>query len=314
MSSEKIRLSNVLLDVGTNELEIVEFCLADSFYGINVMKVREIIRCPENIVAVPHAHPAVDGVINVRGTIIPVVNLARQFGIDDTKATKAVQRIIISQFNKLTIGFLVSSVSRIHRFSWQQVVAPSGMISNGDTYVVSMVKMDEKIILLLDFEKIAFDVSPEARPPQVEASPVKELPAAFDRSAKTILVAEDSKFLRAVMVEALSKLGYKVIATSDGEEAWQEFETHNANNAAGGVPIDLLVSDIEMPRMDGLHLVRKIKVSNGFRKVPCIVFSSMINTDLSQRCAAIGVDVTITKPEISKLVEAVEGHFNQGRA
>ena len=146
--------------IQTNELQIVEFFIGQEFYGINVAQVREIIRGNCSLVPVPDAPASIIGVVNLRGRIIPVVDLARHLH-NDVKGKDVASRIIIAEFNKMTIGFLVSGVTRVHRISGKQVESPSEIIQTKNAYTVSIVKIEEKILFLLDFEKITLTINPD---------------------------------------------------------------------------------------------------------------------------------------------------------
>ncbi len=304
---EKMKENEILLETGTNELEIVVFRIGEEFYGINVAKVREIIRGDIKIVPVPDGHSSLAGVVNIRGKIIPVVNLAKYLNIY-TECEKKASRIIISEFNKIHAGFLVDEVTRIHRISWQQVEPPSGLINSQEGNTVGVVKIEEHILFLLDFEKIASIINPGSG---IEGASLANIgDVNFDRGTKNILIAEDSAFIRSLLVDSLRQAGYKVQEFQDGREAWTHIEqiSKDANAETMTDHCNLLITDIEMPQMDGLHLIKRIKESESIKKLPCIVFSSMISPELSVKCKQIGAVDQITKPELDHLVKLVDTH------
>lgn len=307
MAEEKSKMTNILLEAGTNELEIVEFMVGPSYYGINVAKVREIIRYPENVIEVPNTNAAIEGIINLRGNVIPIINLARHLG-KETNEEKKDTRIIVCEFNKFTVGFWVSSVARIHRLSWKQIESPSEVITAGETFVTAVVRLEDKLILLLDFEKITADINPACGMEGVDKTNYMANTVSFDRSTKNIIVAEDSPFIRNMIVEYLTAAGYQVTITTNGKEAWDIIngfrKAADFKNIADH--INLMITDIEMPQMDGLHLIKNVKSDDKLKKLPCIVFSSLINEELSTKCQSVGADGEITKPEIAHLVELVD--------
>lgn len=306
MKDEKSEMTNILLEAGTNELEIVEFKIGECYYGINVAKVQEIIRFPEALVDVPNSHNSVEGIMNLRGNVVPIMNLPKHLGKAPV-VNQASSRIIVSEFNKFTVGFWVDSVSRIHRLSWNQVESPSGVFSSGETYVVAVVKMDDRIILLLDFEKITSDISPECGLQKAEVVDYKANSVSFDRKTKTILVAEDSTFIRDMILEYLKAAGYNTHSVTNGQEAWDIMSEFSGNSASKVEDkYQLLITDIEMPMMDGLHLIKNIKEDRNLKHVPCVVFSSMITDELCLKCKSVGADGEITKPEIENLVDLVD--------
>lgn len=149
----------ILLESGTNELEIVEFEVGNSVFGINVIKVKEIIQ-PIPITFIPHAHPNVEGIIQLRGEVLPVVDMVKVLGLS-TDNRSAEQKFIVAEFNKQTVVFHVDSVSQIHRISWEQIEKPSEMYQGGNSQIIGVIKYQGQMILLLDFEKIVLDINPD---------------------------------------------------------------------------------------------------------------------------------------------------------
>jgi two-component system, chemotaxis family, chemotaxis protein CheV len=307
---DKKDMTNILLEAGTNELEIVEFSIGESFYGINVAKVREIIRFPKEIVSVPNSHDSLEGIINLRDMVVPIVNLPKHLG--KTMKFKAQDtRIIISEFNRFSIGFWVDEVARIHRISWNQVEKPSDILTAGDNYVVAVIKMEEKIVLLLDYEKITADISPEAGMRAIkDADFVPDEAVSFDRKTRCILVAEDSVFIRNTILDYLHSAGYKTVAAANGQEAWDILLSYTKKTGFSKIEdsIQLVITDIEMPQVDGLHLIKNIKNNKELQGLPCVVFSSMISPELALKCKAVGAAAEITKPEINRLIALVDTH------
>jgi two-component system chemotaxis response regulator CheV len=298
--------TGILLEAGTNELEIVEFSIGDALYGINIAKVREIIKAHIELVPVPDSHPSIEGAINLRGSIIAVVNLARHLKVN-VDLNKKVNRIIIAEFNRIVIGFLVSAVARIHRISWKDVEQPSQMLQTEQGYTVGIVKIEDRVIFLLDFEKISSHINPRAHltaPRDDEYS----APASVDRAAKKILVVEDSDFIRGMIVDHLHKAGYNVETAVNGEEAWNRLAgaTERADFQGIGQYFNAMVTDIEMPQMDGLHLIKRVKEDARLRQLPCIAFSSLITKELMAKCRSVGSDGEISKPEINQLVSLLD--------
>ena len=299
----KNKKREILLESGTNELEIVEFQIKDESYGINIAKVREIIKADLEIVPVPDAHPSISGVINLRGNIIPVIDLGKHLHANISYDMHT-SRIIVAEFNQLVVGFWVTSVDRIHRLSWKEVERPSEMLQTGEGYSVGVIKIEGKILFLLDFEKIAGEINPAAGIAAQSATPTSDT----DRASKMILVAEDSTFVKQAIVDKLTTAGYQVDSVDDGEKAWEKIA--QALNSPGFKQINdyynLLVTDIEMPRVDGLHLIKRIKDDPKLRKLPCIAFSSMISSEIAQKCKSVGSDGEIAKPDINELVSLVD--------
>jgi len=300
------RKQGILLEAGTNELEIVEFFMGNEFYGINVAKVREIIRGNCQIVPVPDAPESIVGVVNLRGKIIPVVDLALHLNID-VKRGERTSRIIIAEFNKMTVGFWVSGVTRVHRLSWKQVESPDGLIQTKNAYTVGIVKIEDRILFLLDFEKIASVINPASGIQSETSHPIADELKSL-RSLKKLIVVEDSSFTANLLQKSLSNAGYNAEVFNNGQQAWDALE--KIANLSDFRKIEdhyhLMITDLEMPQMDGLHLVKRVKDNPLLKRLPCVVFSSLISVEQSLKCQSVGADGQITKPDIDALIKLVD--------
>ncbi|WP_017727496.1 chemotaxis protein [Halalkalibacterium ligniniphilum] len=294
--------AGILLESGTNELEIVMFSIGQGTYGINVLKVREIIN-PLPITETPNSHPHMEGIIRLRQEVIPVVNLASVLNLPPS-ATPEHDKFIISELNQMKVAFHVHNVSRIHRISWEQIEKPSELSQGEQAHTIGIVKLEDEMSLLLDFEKIVVDINPEAG---LSVERVRAL-GPRERSQKRILVAEDSAILRKLLRETLTEAGYGNLQFfENGKAAWEYLETivnDHGENASDHV--QLIISDIEMPQMDGHHLTTRIKTDPFLSKVPVIIFSSLITDDLFHKGEKVGADAQISKPEIVQLVEKID--------
>lgn len=301
--------TDILLDSGTNELEIVEFLIGENTYGINVAKVREIIKFPDATVPVPNEHPSLDGIVDLRGQVVPIINMQRHLGLIDDM-DKSSSYVIVSEFNKTMVGFCVSKVVGIQRLSWQQIEHLAGMVSSDAGSVTAVIKLEDRMILLLDFEKITSDIYPDSGM-KSEAENIKtEAEQGVDRSAHTVFVVEDSNYINKIIVTTLEKAGYKVMSANDGQTAWNKLTSiiNSDNFHAIDDHINIIISDIEMPQMDGLHLIKNIKNNDMLRHIPCIVFSSLISTEMSLKCDSVGADAQMSKPELARLVDLVDSY------
>ncbi|MEE8483623.1 MAG: chemotaxis protein [Nitrospinota bacterium] len=307
--------TDMLLESGTNELEIVEFRIdfkrpdgevMHGYYGVNVGKVREIIRTPESFSDVPKSHPAVAGMINLRGKIIPVIDLPIWLNKDDPNMKR--ERVIITEFNNVTNGFMVHTASRIHRVSWDKVESPSGIMNQAERECVTgLLKFDEKIIMLLDFERIVSEIFPGM---SFTSKPIK---TEKRRNGKTIFVVEDSAFVRQQMVGILKTAGYRVFMAENGLEALNKLTGIADDSMKKSIPIErylnLIISDVEMPKMDGLHLTMKIKDNPILKNIPVVVFSSMVNVENKKKWASLGAVDFIGKPDIDRLVHIIDSQL-----
>ncbi|MCS1383852.1 chemotaxis protein CheV [Lysinibacillus sphaericus] len=291
----------ILLESGTNELEIVEFEVANNKFGINVIKVKEIIQ-PIPVTFIPHAHPHVEGIIQLRGEVLPVVDMLRVLGIQSAERNPQ-QKYIVAEFNKQRVVFHVDNVTQIHRISWDQIEKPSDMYQGGTSQVIGVIKQNEQMILLLDFEKIMVDINPESG---INVESVKKL-GKRERSEKRILIAEDSPLLRKLLFDTMKEAGYENVEFfENGRDAYEYLDSlaKSGNNVTEH--IQLVVTDIEMPQMDGHHLTRKIKEHPDLQKLPVIIFSSLITDDLRHKGDQVGAEDQISKPEIAELILRVD--------
>jgi two-component system chemotaxis response regulator CheV len=290
----------ILLESGTNEFEIIEFTVDNTNYGINVAKVREIVD-DMPVTRLAKAHPYVDGVFSLRDKVIPLVNLRRCLASNNEEAKN--HKIIVCEINNIFIGFKVDEVSRIYRIFWTQM-EPVPEIAGSDL-VVGIVKMDERLIILLDFEKIISDISPEMNE-KLMAVPASTSELVKIRNTKTILIAEDSRLLREMMLNTLHTAGYNTIVTENGQEAWDKLLSLITSESPVEDYVQLVITDIEMPKMDGHHLTKKIKEHVQLKELPVVIFSSLINVNMKRKGEALGAYAQITKPEIEQLIGIID--------
>ena len=292
--------TNILLESGTNELEILEFALGDNHYGINVAKIREILQY-QQVTPVPNTHPSVEGIFMPRDTMITVINLRRCLGMDDGTEEGL---FIITNFNKLDIAFHVDQVIGIHRVSWEEIIKPDSTIngSNGASVSTGVIKMNERLVVILDFESIVASISPETGLRVADIDNLQER----TRSDSSILVAEDSPLLSKLITDCLRKAGYQeLIVTGNGQEAWDKI-CEFKNNGTLLDKVNLIITDIEMPQMDGHRLTKLCKSDDTIKKIPLIIFSSLVNEEMRRKGEQLGADAQLTKPEIGMLVDAVD--------
>ncbi|MCT8137942.1 chemotaxis protein CheV [Anaerobacillus sp. CMMVII] len=291
----------ILLESGTNELEVIVFAIGEGVFGINVMKVREIIK-PLPVTKVPNSHPSVEGIIRLRDEILPVVDLAKVVGFPASKQPEQ-DKLIVAELNKLKIAFHVHSVSRIHRISWEQIEKPTKLSQGLEGATIGVIKMEDQMILLLDYEKIVVDISPEAG---INIGQLKSL-GQRQRSEKKIMIAEDSPILRKLLEDTLTQAGYKNLQFfEDGKQAWDYLEKLGESTDLVTEFPHLIISDIEMPKMDGHHLTKRIKEDKVLNAIPVVIFSSLITGDLFHKGERVGANAQVSKPEIVNLVETID--------
>lgn len=287
----------ILLESGTNELEIVEFEVANNKFGINVIKVKEIIQ-PIPVTFIPHVHPHVEGIIQLRGEVLPVVDMLKVLGIP-TENRNPQQKYIVAEFNKQRVVFHVDNVTQIHRISWDQIEKPSDMYQGGSSQVIGVIKSQDEMILLLDFERIMVDINPES---SISVDDVKKL-GKRERTEKKVIIAEDSPLLRKLLFDTMNEAGYaNTEFFENGRDAYDYLETLAKADKQIENHVQLVITDIEMPQMDGHHLTKKIKSHPDLKKLPVIIFSSLITDDLRHKGEQVGAEEQISKPEIAELI------------
>ncbi|MBR6536828.1 MAG: chemotaxis protein CheV [Lachnospiraceae bacterium] len=292
--------TGILLESGTNELEILEFRIGANHYGINVAKVREILPFKEPT-PIPNAHPCIEGIFMPRDEIITIVDLAKHLNMPASGGT--MDMYIVTNFNKLNIGFHVHNVVGISRVSWSDISKPDATLSgNGTGVATGIIKLDGKLIIILDFEKIISDISPETG---LKVSEIDQL-GPRERNTAPILIAEDSALLGKLISESLSKAGYtNLTMTTNGQEAWDRLNQYK-NEGVLDQRVRLIITDIEMPQMDGHRLTKLVKDSTAFAHIPVMIFSSLVNDEMRKKGEALGADAQLSKPEIGHLVEAID--------
>ena len=294
--------TKILLESGTNELEIMEFTVGGELFGINIAKIREIMRAQETK-RMPNSHNFVEGIFKQRGEVITVIDLAKCLNIERSE-NKSHDIFILTHFNKLNFAFRVESVVGIDRVSWEDIKKPDKVIYRGeDSVATAIAEYKDRLITILDFEKIIADISPET---SITLDRLDELGDRVE-SQKKILVAEDSMMLSNLIIGFLHKSGYKnTVKFNNGKEAW-DYLTEAKNS---GLPISnyasCIVSDIEMPLMDGHRLTKLVKSDEKLKDIPVILFSSLISDELRIKGKEVGADEQITKPEIVELVNIID--------
>lgn len=294
--------TEILLESGTNEIEIMQFTINDELYGINVAKVREIMMA-DKVKPVPHSHSAVEGIFKPRDILLTVVDLPKYLTREVCEKHSR-DLFIVTNFNKMHIAFRVHSVVGISRISWTDIQKPDNTISHGEEGVATgIAQCGENLVTILDFEKIVAEIAPETG---IQVDEIEKMGERYERDEQIIL-AEDSILLTRMIMDSLSKAGYlNVTNFNNGKEAWDYLEelkaTGNLKRKA-----DLIITDIEMPEMDGHRLTKLVKTDPEMKEIPLIIFSSLINPEMRIKGKQLGADEQLSKPEIGHLVEVMDG-------
>jgi len=295
--------NDILLESGTGEVEILEFIINSKYYAINIIKVKEVIHA-NNLTKLPESHPAIAGLTLYRDKIITLIDL--KYVLEKKHKSEIESTIILCQFNKIEVAFSIDSIVGVHRIKWEQITKPDDISIN--SLVIGNIVIDKKIILLLDFEKIVTDISPSTG-----ISEEKIVDIAYkDRSNVKLVLADDSPLIRRLLKDTLLKAGFKSLKIFDDGKQVLDYLLNLVDQKKDTFMEDVhvLITDIEMPQMDGHTLTRKIKEHNILKKLPVILFSSLITSDLKHKGDAVGANAQLSKPEIGELVTCIDGFTN----
>ncbi|NPA81798.1 MAG: chemotaxis protein CheV [Epsilonproteobacteria bacterium] len=302
--------SDNVLKAGSNEMELVDFRLFKSekgkvyegIYGVNVSKVREIIKMPK-LTELPGAPKYIDGIFDLRGVVIPVINLAKWMNIKEPKKYKKSPRIIITEFNNILIGFIVHEAKRIRRISWSDIEpatfsAGAGVSDKSKITGVTKIENDE-VLLILDLESVVEDLGIYQPNIKIDDEDIKKVEG-------TALILDDSSIARKLVKDALTKMGLRVVEAKDGVDGLNKLnELYNKYGENLQNELKIIISDVEMPQMDGFHFASKVKNDKRFTGIP-IIFNSSISDHFSElRGKDAGGDGYLTKFDASKFYKEV---------
>lgn len=291
----------ILLESGTNEIEIMKFTIDGEFYGINVAKVKEIMMAAK-VKAMPHAHPAVEGIFKPRDILITVIDLG-YYLTNEYREHEARDLFIVTNFNKMTVAFRVQSIEGISRISWKDIQKPDKTLSHGEEGVATgIAQCAGELVTILDFEAIVAEIAPET---SIQISEVEQM---GDRSLcdSPIVIAEDSILLQKMIDDSLQTAGFTNISNfNNGQEAWDYLDSIRHDSDLFD-KVNLIVTDIEMPEMDGHRLTKLVKDDPRLKHIPVVIFSSLIDDQMRIKGEQLGADEQLTKPEIGNLVHVID--------
>ena len=319
--NESRDIKQLQLEIGGSFFELIEFSLTRrvmgkdlrGVYGVNVAKVREVVRMPK-INPLSSRMKGIAGVFELRGIPIPAINLSVALG-DEPIEVSSSQQIIVTEFSMKRAGFIVNSTHRIRRISWEKVLPPS---ADAGTCISGMTLIDDnEFLFILDLEKILINLEygPQALviPPPSVPLPRRAAPSSGRRSAvpmqqvqedgPTILLVDDSQFIRNGVKQTLQRAGYRIIEAADGVEAFTLLE---ANTGGRGDNISLVVSDVEMPRMDGLSFTKKVRSHPTLGEMPIILHTSLSGKANQAAGIAVGANGYVIKNDFRTLIELMK--------
>ncbi len=299
---QKNERGNILLESGTNEIEIMQFTINNNLYGINVAKVREIMMSVP-VKHIPNIHPAVEGIFKPRDIVLTVIDLPFYLTGKHSEPDHK-DLFIITNFNKIYIAFRVHTVVGISRISWTGIHKPDKTIANGDAGVATgIAQCEDQLVTVLDFEKIVADIAPET---SIQMKEVENMGERNEREY-AVLIAEDSVLLANVLEKALQKAGYTNLKMfSNGQELWDYVKSMANDPELLRKNVSIVITDIEMPSMDGHRLTKLIKTDPALSDIPVVIFSSLITEEMWIKGKKLGADEQLSKPEIGHLIDVMD--------
>jgi len=307
--------NDILLESGTNEVELAEFFLNNRSYGVNVAKIREFVPYEEkNVTKVPNAPTSMIGMLLLRGKTIPLINLKQNLEHDDLSISER-PVVLVTEFNTIVNGFLIDSINRIHRLSWSDIKPLNPILSQHAQRITGTVHVDKREIMVLDLEFIIGHLFPDKMALLTEYENNETTNATQTIQEKRnkchVLIADDSAMIRKLILNALTSEGYSNIRDfNNGLSAYNYVldlkQQSEASNRSINDLLSIVVSDIEMPQMDGLNFCKRIKEDSVLSKIPVILFSSLINEQMVRKCKRVGADAQISKPEMKKMIGYID--------
>ncbi len=302
MAANNATDKGILLEAGTNEFEILVFYVRGQAYGVNVAKVREVLNV-DGVTVVPRSHPAVEGMIRVRNEVVMLIDLGRYLH-DEIIDTNASQRLLLLEFNNQLLAFRVDGVDRIVRASWNQGTPVPETIGI-QSPVTSIVLLKERMLLMLDFESIAASVGIAG----TQHTRACESKSQAELRTMPIVFAEDSRMISEMIKDELHAAGFTNLqGFPDGKEAWDYLMRQ-----AEGATLDNIrervagiITDVEMPRIDGLNLTRRVRENPVLKQTPVILFSSLVSRDNEKKGKQVGASAQVSKPRYQELVQTLE--------
>ena len=287
-----VKQNKILLETGTNEMELLTVIIDDQYFGMNVAKVQAIQQYErKNVTVLPVSPEGVEGMLLYRDRTIPLIDLSIVLGVgkndDDEK-----QIVVVTEFNNATNSFKIHGVDQIYRVSWDKLVPLSEMLTENSLFS-GTVFVDGHEILVLDLEHILADLFPSLVLEEVTQQ-LLEKKLTFNRDKLNILFAEDSIIIRRGVIKTLNKAGFKNILEFENGQLALDYITKNEKKIRDEIKNTVMISDIEMPKLDGLSLCKKVKNDFKLTDLHIVMFSSLINDQMIVKCKDVGANDYIT--------------------
>lgn len=288
--------------VGQNRLELLMFRLrGQQVYGINVFKVREVLPCPK-LSSLPNSGRVVRGVSHVRGETIPIIDLSMAIGLlPIPQEHLATSFVIITEYNRKTQGFLVSGVERIMNMNWEDIVPPPKGAGK-DVYLTAVTRIEEKLVEIIDVEKVLSEVAPLGEDVTEE---LVTRSSERDKSALPVLVVDDSSVARRQIERCLNAIGLDVVIRNDGRQALEYLEELTQNGSKAEDHLAMMISDVEMPEMDGYTLVTRVRENPALRDLYVMLHTSLSGVFNQAMVKKVGANDFMAKFSADELAERV---------
>lgn len=295
--------TGILLEAGTNEAEILVFQVGEQYFGVNVAKVKEVLEIGE-VTAIPHGHPSIEGLAQIRNEVVTLVNLAHYlYGDEEFPEVAGKDYMLLLEFNSQQLAFRVQRIQRIYRVSWK-ATKPLPEAPGMTAPITSVILLDGRLIQILDFETIGNKIGHIDQSSSVEDHHVERIEAADC----PIVFAEDSRMISEMISDSLEAAGFtNVRGFTDGEDALRYLQSlaveHDASTIRSAVSV--VVTDVEMPRMDGFSLAKQIRSNDRLAQLPIVIFSSLVSRDNEKKGKQVGVTCQVAKPRYEELVNRI---------
>jgi two-component system, chemotaxis family, chemotaxis protein CheV len=300
--------TGILLEVGTNELEVLRFTLAGQPFGINVAKLREIIPPPE-IRKMEQYHPAFEGVFLLRDKTIPIFGLRAFLGYPSQTADELTKPrsslVLITEFNRAVSAYRVDGVDRIWRVTSRQIEPPPRVRGSEKAPVTAMLTIQGQPMPMLDFESVYNAITGTSM-----TMPTKQAPAGLQRGQHKVVIVEDSPSIREMITKAMEGSGYPLRVFEDGGQAWEWLKkVGERGESVVKESVDVVITDIEMPQMDGLQLCRQIREHAALQSVRVVLFSSLVTDANRLKGETVGASAQLAKPQLDQVVQVLDDLF-----
>ncbi|MFZ5805756.1 MAG: chemotaxis protein CheV [Verrucomicrobiota bacterium] len=299
---------SVLLKAGTNEVEFIEFYVAGQSFGINVAKVKQVVQWDrKSVTRLDGSSSEVLGTYYFRGKPILAIDLRKALNLQSHEVSEERKLLLVAEFNQMMTGFLIDGVQQIHRKTWKDFHPMESSVFGKKPYVVGNILVGSRVILVIDFEYLTATIAPQLAQHLFQPNPIERK---TERKDIKIVYAEDSAMVRRYTAQQLMDAGFvNLKAFENGAQAYaylQEIYDEVKKGKYLSDYVNAVITDIEMPQMDGFTLCKQIKTELGMHDLPVVVYSSLINEQMSGKCKSVGADAHMSKPNIHQIAEVVD--------